>query len=63
MLCLKLSSVRIPHIDPMNSAATETRYTGLLPQTFAAVTQARPEKAETTKGTAVSAAAEAYETS
>lgn len=59
MLSLKLSSVLIPQIDPMNSAATEARYTGLLPHTLAAVTQASPEKAETTKGTAVSAVAEA----
>lgn len=59
MLSRKLPSVLIPHIVPMNSATTETRYTGLFPHTFAAVTQARPEKAEMTKGTAVSAVAEA----
>ena len=62
MHSLKLSSVLMFHMVPTKSSIAETRYTGLLPKTLAAVTQARPAKAETISGAAVRAVAEAYGT-
>ena len=59
MHSLKLSSVLMFHMVPTKSSIAETRYTGLLPKSLAAVTQARPAKAETISGAAVRAVAEA----